>query len=132
MKKVYLFSVIFLIFASACSNTKVDIKNIKVDCLDDGDCVLIDSLALDNCCGANACGSIDYSQDKYIAVNKESYSSALNKLHEACFGKSDPNSGEYKEKMIKKCGPMKGCPVIDSATDFLAKCVEGTCKKSTN
>lgn len=88
-------------------------QDISLTCIADADCQLINSDHGIQCCWEGACEPVDYSEENWIAVNRESYQAAQWNI---C-----PRSEE--------CGPAPGCPVHVVNDRFEAKCVENVCRK---
>ena len=133
MKKRYIFIVVILIVAvflisnylkksdknnNEADNYKVIIGNqeISLICKIDTDCTIINKEMGYRSCWPGACEQADYSLNKYIAVNKESF-----KIYRESELKFRPSNEE--------CGPMPGCPTAIINIDFDAKCVNERCKK---
>lgn len=97
-----------------CPPAKPLIKQIKTTCGTDEDCQLINQKLGFSCCWAGACERIDYSLDKWIAVNRESFEQLRKN---GC-------------PPAEKCGPPPLCnpkPINDKLT---AKCIDGKCQKA--
>lgn len=82
-------------------------------CQTDGDCQLINKDFAYSCCYAGSCQGIDYSQDKWIAVNSNSF---LLQQEQVCPTKD-------------QCGPAPACPSYMVNDKFAARCVSGVCQK---
>jgi len=85
----------------------------RTQCSADEDCLLVDQQLGFNCCWAGACEAIDYSEAKWVAVNRYWFErqKALNCPSEV------------------QCGPAPMCAVRVVNSGFAAKCVQGTCVK---
>ena len=96
----------------------VIIKNQRISlvCNIDNDCVIIDKDINYRVCWPGACEKVDYSLDKYIAVNEESYE------------KYKESESKFRPS-IEECGPMPGCPTWNININFDAKCLNQQCKK---
>src|SRR3989338_2022631 len=95
---------------------KYDEEEISLECNLDNDCVLINKDLDYRSCRSYRCGIIDYSQDNYIAVNKESFE--FFKMSELKFRPFD-----------EECGPAPECPSRIINDNFVAKCINNLCKK---
>lgn len=88
----------------------------EASCKTDSDCQLVRSKLISQCCASGErCGSLDYSQPDWIAVNVEWFT---RKRQEIC-----PKETEYQE-----CGPALGCPV-ELDRRYQARCVNNACEK---
>ena len=76
------------------------------ECTQDEECMLIDNTLGLSCCYAGACAIIDYSEEKWIAVNKEWFEQ---QHQQYC-----PSEEE--------CGPAPLCPIQSKNENFRAKC----------
>jgi hypothetical protein len=81
-------------------------------CNEDSDCVLADESLGFSCCHAGACAQIDYSEDKWVAVNGTWFSS------------------QRAEHCPSECGPAPGCPIRILNDSFEAVCNAGACEKT--
>ena len=81
-------------------------------CTEDSDCILVDESLGFSWCYEGACAQIDYSEDKWIAVNSTWFGVQRNKY---C-----PND----------CGPAPGCPTQIINDSFEAVCSNGFCEKT--
>ncbi len=86
---------------------------LSVYCKVDDDCILINKELDYRLCWRDACKGVDYSLDKYIAVNKLS--------GEEFIGKNRPTE--------ERCGPAPACPSFIINDNFVAKCIDNICKK---
>lgn len=85
-------------------------------CRVDGDCQLIKSERLSQCCvTGDQCGSLDYSQPNWVAVNVEWFT---RKRQAIC-----PKEKEYRE-----CGSPPGC-AVELDRRYQARCVNNLCDK---
>lgn len=99
-------------------NDSVIVRNqeISLICEMDSECTIINKEAGYRSCWSDRCARVDYSLDRYIAVNIESFE-------------------KYRESEIKfrpsneECGLAPGCPITLININFDAKCVNGRCKK---
>lgn len=82
-------------------------------CETDSDCMLIDKTLNFSCCYAGYCNAIDYSQEKWIAVNQKWFNE---KQDQYC-------------PPIEECGPAPGCPTEIINDGFEAKCIQNQCVK---
>lgn len=92
---------------------EVNGKKISISCNSDSDCRLINKNLGFRCCWSGACGSVDYSLDKYISVNVKSFLELRDK--------NCPSE--------ETCGPAPGCPTQIINNNFAAKCVNNICQK---
>jgi hypothetical protein len=83
-------------------------------CGTDADCLLINSEHGLGCCYAGACEPIDYSEEKWVAVNAQWFES---QRAEHCPSKVE-------------CGPAPGCAVRAANTNFTGKCFGNACLKA--
>lgn len=81
-------------------------------CAQDSDCVLVDESLGFSCCWAGACARINYSEDKWTAVNGTWY------------------SAQREKNCPADCGPAPGCPIQVLNDSFAAVCNGGTCEKT--
>lgn len=88
----------------------------KTNCELDENCRLINQDLGYRCCWVGACDAIDYSQDKWIAVNK------------AWFEKGRAASCPPTEE----CGPAPLCAAKAVNLDFTAQCIDQICQKTQN
>ena len=88
-------------------------RNALYSCVTDEDCALVNKELGLSCCYAGTCQEIDYSEEKWIAVN-----SIWLRL-----------SQEQKCPSKEECGPAPLCAVRIKNNDFQAKCDAGICKK---
>ena len=87
------------------------IGDLNKSCKKDTDCTLIDNSINYSKCYAGACGIINYSQKRYISVNKYAFL-------------------DWKEKIGPKgCGAPPLCPPKIVNDDFKARCINKVCKK---
>lgn len=86
--------------------------NKNTSCESDSDCVLADSSLGFSCCYAGACAQINYSQDKWVAVNRSWY------------------SAQRDTYCPQECGPAPGCPIRVINDSFEAVCSGGICEKT--
>jgi|GEM_PF-4673618 len=106
----------------------IDFNQISINCSADDDCMLINKELGFRCCWAGACEEIDYSLDKYISVNKESF---LKLRTENCL-EGDVWQATTSEEKIREdevCGPPPLCPTRIINDNFIAQCVNNTCQK---
>lgn len=96
-----------------CSQKSCKEFSPRLDCLIDGDCEMINKELNLSCCFAGVCEEIDYSLDKWIAVNKNWIREERNK--------NCPS--------MEECGPSPACSVAPISDNFKAKCVDRVCKK---
>lgn len=87
--------------------------NHNVSCSIDADCKLVNKKLGFSCCWAGACEGINYSQDKWVAMNKKWYDGVQKRY---C-----PNQSE--------CGPAPMCAVKAINTNYTASCINKQCKK---
>ncbi len=80
-------------------------------CETDDDCRLVNAELGFSCCWAGACEQIDYSLEKWVAVNKDWYES------------------EREKHCPSDCGPAPGCAVRAVNENFTAVCSESICEK---
>jgi hypothetical protein len=80
-------------------------------CTADEDCVLVDRELGFACCWAGACEAINYSEAKWIGVNRDWFERE----------RSDNCPGD--------CGPAPACAVRSLDENFTARCVDGICEK---
>ena len=99
------------------NNEKVSLK-----CDSDEDCALTNKDLGFSCCWEGVCDSIDYSLEKYVAVNEESF---LELRSKSCPWVED------KARRYEVCGPAPSCPSAIVNDTFASKCVSNICKKST-
>jgi hypothetical protein len=85
----------------------------NLSCAGDADCILVDSALGFSCCWAGRCDGLDYSLERWIAVNSEWYS---NGRMENC-----PSED--------KCGPAPMCPTRAINLNYSAVCVQNSCVK---
>lgn len=98
-------------FASCPGNPANPSQNLNTECSIDDDCVLVNQdLGLD-CCGVNECQPVDYSQDKWVAVN----SKWRGELCKSIWSKG-----------WNECPSCQPRPVNEN---FKAICQNGTCQK---
>jgi len=83
----------------------------NASCAADDDCRLVNSGHAFACCWAGACDEIDYSSDKWIAVNKEWFENTR------------------EQHCPADCGPAPGCAVRAVNENFTAVCQDGICEK---
>ncbi len=95
------------------SLTDLFYSTINVNCSQDSDCVLANKEQGFGCCSAGACEEIDYSQEKWVAVNG-------NWLEE--------NRTKYCPSK-EECGPAPGCATRMTNNNFEAKCLVDICQK---
>ena len=83
-------------------------------CSTDDDCTLVNQNSGWACCYSGACQEIDYSEEKWISVNKNWFQNgrSLNCPSEA------------------QCGPQPLCPVRQVNENYYGKCNAGVCKKT--
>jgi len=86
---------------------------IDISCRTDDDCQLINKDLRFSCCWAGACESIDYRENKWIAVNKNWFRAEKKK--------NCPT--------VEECGPAPLCAVRAINEDFTAKCIDQVCQK---
>ena len=97
-------------------NIIIQNHSISLICEIDSECIIVNREMSYRGCWPGACAQVDYSLDKYIGVNKESYE-------------------KYKESELKfrpsmeKCGLRPGCPTSLINGNFDVKCVNEQCKK---
>lgn len=97
-------------------NITIQNQSVSLLCESDSDCTIINSEVNYQSCWPGACEQVDYSFDRYVAVNKVSFE-------------------KYKESELKfrpsneKCGLGPECPVSFINENFDAKCVGGKCQK---
>jgi len=84
------------------------------NCQSDEECMLINEELEYRCCWAGACDAVDYSQDKWIAVNKAWFEEGK--------AASCPSTQE--------CGPAPLCAVRAINLDFTAQCIDQICQKT--
>lgn len=84
-----------------------------VGCKSDEDCQLINREYGFSCCWIGSCGEIDYSQEKWIAVNANWFA--------AGHAQYCPTKAE--------CGPAPMCPIMMAGKNYAAKCVKSVCQK---
>ena len=83
------------------------------NCQEDADCQLIDQELGWSCCWAGRCAQVDYSLNRYLAVNKD----------------------WFEKESAKRCPPKNGCgpaPMCASRfinTSFEARCLNTLCQK---
>lgn len=94
-------------------------------CQSDQDCIIVNKETMFSCCYYN-CDEIDWSIDKYIAVNNAQF--GMEKSNR-CYNGLDENSAEGKQFLYDKCGPAPACPSFSKNINFEAKCINGECKK---
>ena len=94
---------------------------VSLKCNSDEECILINKDLGFSCCWEGACEEIDYSLDRYVAVNQDSFHSL--RIKECPWV-------EDKAKRYEKCGPAPGCPVALINDNFVAKCVNNICTKA--
>lgn len=87
--------------------------NQNASCSKDADCRLVNKKLGFGCCWAGACEALNYSEDKWIALNKEWFEDVQEK--------NCPSKPE--------CGPAPMCAVRAIDTNFSAKCISSQCKK---
>jgi hypothetical protein len=87
--------------------------NQNTSCKQDDECKLVDKSLGFGCCYADACQAINYSEDKWISLNKE------------WFKQVQAQHCPSKEE----CGPAPMCAVRAINTNFTAECIENKCKK---
>jgi hypothetical protein len=87
--------------------------NQNTSCSKDKDCMLLDKSLGFGCCWSGACAQINYSEDKWVARNKEWFESV-----------QDRNCPDQFD-----CGPAPLCPIRAIDTNFTASCINNTCKK---
>ncbi|MBU0527191.1 hypothetical protein KKE92_01815 [Candidatus Micrarchaeota archaeon] len=80
-------------------------------CNENPDCILVDESLGFPCCWVGACAQINYSQDKWIAVNGTWFGLQKNKY------------------CTNDCGPAPGCPIQLVNDSFEAICSNGFCEK---
>jgi len=85
----------------------------NITCNTDDDCQLINKELGFSCCWAGACEEIDYSLNKWIAVNKNWFN----------------KEREKKCLSIQECGPAPLCPVKIINDNYRAQCINNICKK---
>ena len=83
-----------------------------LSCSSNADCVLVNSDLGYACCWIGACDHKDYSESKWVAVNKDKFSS------ERSLNCQKPED----------CGPAPGCSVM-VLDNYEAKCIESKCQK---
>jgi hypothetical protein len=97
----------------------VEMNGVKVStsCDDDGDCTIVNKELNYRSCFPGICERVDYSLDRFVAVNIESFDI-------------------YKESELKfrptneECGVVTPlCPASNINTNFDAKCINDLCKK---
>jgi hypothetical protein len=84
------------------------------NCMVDSDCTLINEKLEYSCCYAGSCEIIDYSQKKWVSVNKEWFEDKQNRF---C-------------PPIENCGPAPGCATQKINDRFEATCVQNKCQKT--
>ncbi len=82
-------------------------------CTSDADCQLVNKDLGVLCCYEGQCDTINYYDEKWIAVNKETYDDAR--------GAFCPTT--------EACGPAPGCPSSMIDTDARAACIQEVCQK---
>jgi hypothetical protein len=82
-------------------------------CKSDTECKLVDKSLGFGCCFAGACAQINYSDNKWIGLNKQWFDQIQNKY---CPGAVD-------------CGPAPLCAVRVLDTNFTASCINNQCTK---
>ncbi|MFH0884697.1 MAG: hypothetical protein V1861_03225 [Candidatus Micrarchaeota archaeon] len=88
----------------------------NLSCVSDADCLLVNSELGFSCCWAGACEPIDYSQDKWIAINRAWY-----------------EAGRASYCPVEKdCGPAPGCAVQSINENYMANCSANKCTKLPN
>jgi hypothetical protein len=87
--------------------------NQNTTCTVDEDCKLIDKSLGFGCCWSGACAQINYSEDKWIALNKEWFDGIQNQY---CPDEFD-------------CGPAPLCAIRAIDTNYTASCINNSCKK---
>jgi len=85
----------------------------NISCQSDQDCELANSDLGFQCCYAGACEPIDYSLDKWIAVNTDWYIAGRTSY---CPAKEE-------------CGPAPGCAAQAKNLNYSAKCIARECRK---
>jgi hypothetical protein len=85
--------------------------NKDTGCAQDSDCALVDESLGFSCCWAGSCAQINYSEDKWVAVNATWYSS------------------ERDRNCPGDCGPAPGCPIRIINASFVPVCQSGICEK---
>jgi uncharacterized protein YbdZ (MbtH family) len=94
-------------------------KEVSISCNSDEDCILVNKEINYRSCWPGSCEIVDYSLEKYVAVNKNSFEE---------FRKSE---AKFRPS-AKECGPAPLCPVFFKKINriFKAKCVDHICKKT--
>jgi len=87
--------------------------NQNVSCTKDDDCILVDKSLGFGCCWSGACAQLNYSEDKWIALNLD--------WSEAVQDQYCPDPFE--------CGPAPGCPIRAIDTNYTASCINSSCRK---
>lgn len=86
---------------------------VSIECSQDNDCTLADRTLDYSGCYPGYCDTIDYSLEKYVAVNNEDYLQLRNSVAPA----------------EDSCGPAPGCPTAYRNTNYRARCVKQLCQK---
>lgn len=87
---------------------------ISTQCQYDDECALMDSALDYRSCWPGACVEVDYSSEKFVAVNKTAF---------------EQFRQEEERFRPSNCGPPPGCPVSFKPTNFFARCIENICLK---
>tara|TARA_Y100000310_G_C20700757_1_gene829637 strand:- start:5903 stop:6400 length:498 start_codon:yes stop_codon:yes gene_type:complete len=90
-------------------------------CQVDKDCTLVNLEHGFGCCWIGSCDRIDYSLDKWAAINKEWFSL---QQKDNCPSKEPKGSA-----VVGECGPAPGCASEIINDKFKAACVESLCVK---
>ena len=91
-----------------------EIPSPQTSCQKDEDCQLMNQALGYGCCWAGACEAIDYSLDKWVAVNANWFNE---QRRQNC-----PSSEE--------CGPAPLCDARAINENYAARCVQGKCQKA--
>lgn len=86
-------------------------SNLNTSCSNNSDCMLVNKELAFACCWEGACGAINYSENKWIGVNKEWFERTR------------------EEYCPEDCGPAPGCAVKSVNENFTTKCIRKQCVK---
>ncbi|MEW5955737.1 MAG: hypothetical protein AB1626_04355 [Candidatus Micrarchaeota archaeon] len=99
---------------SSCPQDCAQEFTVQNQCGADEDCLLVNKERGFSCCWAGACEEIDYSQEKWVAANRQWFES-----------QRTANCPSTEE-----CGPAPMCAVRAVNEDFEATCMRGACVKT--